>query len=515
MKTENYNAPVKISDHVYWVGTYDPTDSFQCNAYLILMHGKGVIIDPGSVLYFDDFVHKVAQLIEFESITHIIIQHQDPDVCGNIALLMDTIQSSGNESCKIITHKRTAALIRHYGGDFKFEYSDKFPGEKLYLGDEQSLGFIHTPYLHAPGAIATYFSKDKILFSGDIFGGMTEEWDLYADEDYFEKIKVFHQDYMPAKELLLFAMTKFDRYDIDKIAPQHGSVLNKKQAKTIIEAFKDFECGLFIDQGFRDELRSAQKKIEEQNEIMNKELSLAGQFQRTLLPDKEVVKSIIGLDIAFLFKPCHQVSGDFLIIEEIDAQHLGILLVDVVGHGVMPGLATIQVKTLFEENNKESLSPTVILKIINEKSFSVWENDIFLTALYMIYDSEKAMVRMASAGGVPPIHYDAKKGKGRLIEMKSTPLGMYGAGEGQIEEKSFSLGKGDFIIVQTDGLIECFNSKNEPFDRLKSQEKFMGEIKKGRTAQQVIDAIIEKVIIHMGKEREFDDDVTLVVLKKP
>ena len=121
---------------------------------------------------------------------------------------------------------------------------------------------------------------------------------------------------------------------------------------------------------------------------------------------------------------------------------------------------------------------------------------------------------MASAGGVPPIHYDAKKGKGRLIQMKSTPLGMYGAGEGQIKEESFSLGKGDFIIIQTDGLIECFNSSNEPFDRLKSQEKFMGEINKGRTAQQVIDAIMEKVIIHMGKERELDDDVTLVVLKK-
>ncbi len=91
---------------------------------------------------------------------------------------------------------------------------------------------------------------------------------------------------------------------------------------------------------------------------------------------------------------------------------------------------------------------------------------------------------------------------------------MFGADEGQMKEKSFSLGKGDFIIVQTDGLIECFNSKNEPFDRLKSQEKFMGVIKKGRTAQQVIDAIMEKVMIHKGREREFDDDVTLVVLKK-
>ena len=514
MKPEAYNNPVKISEHVYWVGTYDPTDPFQCNAYLILIHGKGVIIDPGSVLYFEDFVHKVAQLIEFESITHIIINHQDPDVGGNIALLMDAIQSSGNENCTIITHKRTAVLIRHYGGDLKFEYSDKLPGEKLDLGDKQTLEFIHTPYLHAPGAIATYFNKDKILFSGDIFSGMIEEWDLFADDNYLEKIEDFHREYMPAKELLLFGMTRFERYDIEKIAPQHGSVLNKKQAKTIIEAFKDFECGLFIDQSFRDELHSARKKIEEQNEIMNKELSLAGQFQRTLLPDIEVTKSIKGLDIAFLFKPCHQVSGDFLIIEEIDEKHLGVMVVDVVGHGVMPGLATIQLKTLFEEYNKESLSPAAILKIMNEKSFSVWENDIFLTASYMIYDSEKAMVRMASAGGVPPIHYDTQKGKRRLIQMKGTPLGMYGGDEGQMEEKSFPLGKGDFIIVQTDGLIECFNGKNEPFDRLKSQKNFMDPIKKSRTAQRVLDVIMNKVMVHKGQERAFEDDVTLVVLKK-
>jgi serine phosphatase RsbU (regulator of sigma subunit)/glyoxylase-like metal-dependent hydrolase (beta-lactamase superfamily II) len=514
MKKRDYDKAVKISDHVYWVGSYDPSDPFQCNAYLIVVHGNGVIIDPGSVLYFDNFVQKVSEIIELKAISYIVIQHQDPDVCGNIAMFMDRIRSSQNETCTIITHKRTASLIRHYGAHLKYEYSDQLPGQILNLGDEHKLSFIHTPYLHAPGSIATYFNTDRILFSGDLFGGMTEHWDLFADEDYFEQIEAFHREYMPAKELLLFGMTKFERYDIEKIAPQHGSVLDRKQSKSIIEAFKNFECGLFIDQSFRDELQAARKKIEEQNDIMNRELLLAGQFQRSLLPDTMVTKSIKELDIAFLFKPCHQVSGDFLIIEQIDEQHLGVLVVDVVGHGVMPGLATIQVKTLFEEYQTESLSPAAILRIINEKSFSVSENDIFLTALYMVYDTEEAKIHMASAGGVPPIHYDATLGKGRLIQMKGTPLGMYTSGDGEILEESFPLGKDDFVIVQTDGLIECFNKKNEPFDRLKSQKKFMGAIKKSHTSQQVLDVIMEKVTAHKGNERDFDDDVTIVVLKK-
>jgi serine phosphatase RsbU (regulator of sigma subunit) len=514
MKTPDYDKPVRISEHVYWVGTHDPRDKFQCNSYVIVINGKGIIIDPGSVLYFENLISKVSELVDLKDITHIIIQHQDPDVGGNIAMLMDTIRSRGNERCTIITHKRTSALIRHYGENLTFEYCDELPEEKLLLGDGYELKFIHTPYLHAPGAIATYFNKDRILFSGDIFGGMVDNWDLYAGENYFQEITSFHKEYMPAKELLLYAMTKFERYDIETIAPQHGSVLNKKQAKAIIEHFRDFECGLYVDQSFRDELSAARKLIEEQNRIMNDELSLAGHFQQTLLPDKNIIESDKRIDIAFLFKPCSQVSGDFLIIDTIDEQHLGIMITDVVGHGVMPGLATIQVKTLFDEHKKESLSPAAILRIMNERSFSVSEHDIFLTALYAIYNFERSTVTIASAGGVPPIYYDAREGEGKLILLMGTPLGMSENGEYQITETSLTFGKDDFLIIQTDGLIECFNKENEPFDRLKSQKNFMEQVKRDRSSQQVLDAIMGKVNKHKGKDREFEDDVTIVVIKK-
>jgi serine phosphatase RsbU (regulator of sigma subunit) len=514
MKTPDYDKAVRILEHVYWVGTYDPRDKFQCNTYLIVINGKGIIIDPGSVLYFEDLINKVSGLVDLKDITHIILQHQDPDVGGNIVLLMDAIRARGNETCKIITHKRTSALIRHYGGDLTFEYSDELPEEKLLLGDGYALKFIHTPYLHAPGAIATYFNKDKVLFSGDLFGGMIDNWDLYAGENYFEQITSFHKEYMPAKELLLYAMTKFERYDIETIAPQHGSVLNKGQAKAIIEHFRDFECGLYVDQSFRDELSAARKLIEEQNRIMNEELSLAGHFQRTLLPDKKIIESDRGIDIAFLFKPCSQVSGDFLIIDKIDEQHLGIMVTDVVGHGVMPGLATIQVKTLFDEHKKASLSPAAILRIMNERSFSVSEHDIFLTALYAIYDFERSTFTIASAGGVPPIYYVAKEGEGKLLLLKGTPLGMSVDGDSQISETSLAFGKDDFLMIQTDGLIECFNDRNEPFDRLKGQKKFMDQIRKGRSSQEVLDAVMGKVNEHKGKDKEFEDDVTIAVIKK-
>jgi serine phosphatase RsbU (regulator of sigma subunit) len=478
-----------------------------------VINGTGIIIDPGSVLYFDELVRKVDELAGLRNITNVIAQHQDPDVCGNIAMLMDAIKSEGGIDCKIWTHTRTAIVSRHYGADLKFEYSNQLPEGRLVFEDGHILEFIHTPYLHSPGAFATYFNTDKILFSSDIFGGMMENWQLFANDNYLSNIISFHEEYMPAKEFLLYAMTKFESYDIELIAPQHGSVLNKKQSMEAIEIFKDFECGLFIDQGFRDELQAARKLIETQNKIMNQELSMAGQFQTSLLPDKNRIKREKRIDIDYFFEPYSQVSGDFLIVDKIDENHMGVMVIDVVDHGVTSGLATIQLKTLFDEYKGTSLSPAEVLKTINDKAFSISENDIFLTASYAIFDFKNNIVTIASAGGVPIIHYQAHKDEGRLIVLIGKPLGVSEADEFQIPEESYRLEKDDVIIVQTDGLIDCTNARNEPLEKLKSQKKLMELITKEMSARQVLDTFVESAYIHMGKDKGFDDDVVIAVIK--
>ena len=513
MTTMNYSKSIQISEHVYWVGTYDASDNFQCNSYLIKIDGNGIIIDPGSVLYFESFIKKVLERIELTNISHIILQHQDPDVGGNVAMFADAIRTSGNHGCILLTHSRTYALARHFGANLNVVSTNTLKDGKLLFRNGYALEFIHTPYLHAPGAIATYFNTDKIMFSSDIFGGVTENWNLFAGDNYFEDISSFHREYMPSKELLLFAMTKFERYDIDKIAPQHGSVINKKQAKTMIEAFKDFECGLFIDKAFREELQAARKKIEEQNKIMNRDLSMAGHFQQTLLPNKKRIARERGIDSAFFFKPHSQVSGDFLIIDKISDRHLGIMVVDVVDHGVMSGLATIQIKTLFDEYKTTSLSPAAVLRTINDKAFSISKNDIFFTALYAIYDPESLTVTLASAGAIPVIYYNAAKDKKALISLTGTSLGVTRGDACRIAEKKFGVGENDILILQTDGLMDSTNKGNAPFDHVKSQKKFMKEIKKGKSSQQILDAILKKVNTHKGKDASFGDDVTIAVLK--
>jgi flavorubredoxin len=128
-----YNKSIPISDHVFWVGTFDTQDNFQCNTYLIIVDGKGVIIDPGSMLYFDSLMKKISDRIELKNISHIILQHQDPDVCGNIAMLADAIVAAGNKSFKILTHSRTSVLVRHYGVKMNLQFTNRIPEEKIFI----------------------------------------------------------------------------------------------------------------------------------------------------------------------------------------------------------------------------------------------------------------------------------------------------------------------------------------------------------------------------------------------
>ncbi len=98
------------------------------------------------------------------------------------------------------------------------------------------LDFIHSPYLHAPGAIMTYDRQSKTLFSGDLFGGVDINWSLFADDSYFPQMDTFHQRYMPSNAILRPCMEKLAGMDIERIVPQHGSILEGEQVAAAIRS---------------------------------------------------------------------------------------------------------------------------------------------------------------------------------------------------------------------------------------------------------------------------------------
>ena len=238
---ENRLKSIEIADGIHWVGASDEEGGLHCNPYLIIDNGEGVLIDPGSVLDFEQVFYNVTKLIPLENIKYVILHHQDPDFCSSVPLF----EKKGLQA-QIVTHWRTAVIVKYYGIKSLY-YIVNQKNFKLTLSSGRVLMFVPTPYLHFAGAITTYDTKTKILFSSDLFGAFSKDKsELFAKEGYIESMKSFHEHYMPGNEILRPVMEKFLTMDILMIVPQHGCII-QEDIKTYIKSLRDLECGTFIN----------------------------------------------------------------------------------------------------------------------------------------------------------------------------------------------------------------------------------------------------------------------------
>ena len=257
----DFKSAIEVAKDIYWIGKYIENDPFQCHPYLILSGNESVLVDPGSILEYEDVVRKIESLTDIKNIKYIIAQHQDPDICASIPQLEKEIDRS---DLKIVTHHRTAALLKHYGIQSEYLYINDADECKLELSNDRVLEFLATPYAHAPGAFVTYDAMTKTLFSSDIFGGIEESWNFYADENYFEAIKTFHQDYMPSREILNYALDKIEALELNLILPQHGSIIKKEYISDLIHKLKKIDCGMYISPQYKEGLLKLKDNLEQE-----------------------------------------------------------------------------------------------------------------------------------------------------------------------------------------------------------------------------------------------------------
>ena len=245
----DYSKPIEIAKDIFWIGYVVPNDPFQCNVYLIKDGNNSVLIDPGSMITFPVVLEKITSIIKLRDIKYIIMHHQDPDIVSCYSTL-ESLLPEGEKY--IVTHWRTQMLLKHYDWKTPFYLIDK--NEWKLKTNTRELEFIFTPYAHFAGAFCTYDKTSGVLFSSDIFGGLTKEFKLFVEEDYIEGAKLFHKHYMPSKEILNYALSKIENKNPIMIASQHGGVIKKELIPKIIKELKNLDCGLYLIDDYMDDI---------------------------------------------------------------------------------------------------------------------------------------------------------------------------------------------------------------------------------------------------------------------
>lgn len=240
MSTVDLNGAVALARDLYWVGRHDEETQFHCNSYLLVDEQDVVLIDPGSIPDFHVVMRKVIDVVSPEQITVIVASHQDPDVCGNLAVVEDVIN---NPDLEIAAVPETIRLIRALGLRARF-FDVEENGYRRVLKSGRVLEFIPTPYLHSPGAMVTVDVTTKTAFTSDLFGGLSRQWSLFAEAGFLDAMTPWHQHYMPTNAILRPCIEALERRGFERICPQHGSVIEGEQLQRAYAHLKALPCGI-------------------------------------------------------------------------------------------------------------------------------------------------------------------------------------------------------------------------------------------------------------------------------
>jgi serine/threonine-protein kinase len=249
-------SPVEIAKDTFWVGKRDPKSIFHANPFLRIFRpkpgfeGQGpfhLLVDPGSSSDFPIVSAKITTLIGgMNKLSSLFINHQDPDVGSSAAV----ITARYAPQASIICSEATWRLIIHFNlPPERYLDTARFP-----RGFDVPTGHVMlpvpSPFCHFRGAVMLYDPETRVLFTGDLFGGLTplEARGLWADESDWAGLRAFHQTYMPTNRVLLRAVESIRKLDppVEIIAPQHGRLLRGPILARFMDRLTRLPVGLDI-----------------------------------------------------------------------------------------------------------------------------------------------------------------------------------------------------------------------------------------------------------------------------
>ncbi len=238
--------PVELRENVWWLA--NRSDSLlEVNVYLLCYpHEKGqanLLVDPGPPEILTCLQKGTVPIIGgLENIHGVLINHQDPDVSTNAAYIQKL-----NPKCMTVASEDTWRLIHFLGLKASlFKAVESYRNYRASMPGGHRLHFVPSPFCHFRGAMMYYDERSRILFSGDLFGGLSYTPDLYATSASWEGIKTFHQLYMPSRDALRLAVSRIRNLDPQPeiIAPQHGSLIQGDLLKDFIDRMYNLDVGL-------------------------------------------------------------------------------------------------------------------------------------------------------------------------------------------------------------------------------------------------------------------------------
>jgi sigma-B regulation protein RsbU (phosphoserine phosphatase) len=199
------------------------------------------------------------------------------------------------------------------------------------------------------------------------------------------------------------------------------------------------------------------------------------------------------------------VAGDCYDIVPLDEGSLGLVVVDISGHGPAEGILALRCKELLRAALSTQLEPGAALVTAADQLGELGE-EVFLTAFVATVDTRDGKVRYANAGH-PPAFITREDAH---VELAPTgPLvGLIGTGW---DTKESWMEPGDSLCAYTDGIIEVRNAQSVFYG-----PERLTELVRGSRCEEA-PAIVKRCLddVQTFAAGSLRDDATIVILCRP
>ncbi|RHW09965.1 fused response regulator/phosphatase [Bacillus cereus] len=214
-------------------------------------------------------------------------------------------------------------------------------------------------------------------------------------------------------------------------------------------------------------LKSELNWHKEQEENLRNELDLATQVQRNLL-SSSLREDYIEIEASYL--PSFKLAGDMYYWYKIDGNRYGIILLDVMGHGISASLVCMFISSVLRETIKSLVDPELVIKDLNKYMTLLHnENDdipYYFTAIYLVVDTEKRTIEYVNAGH--PSGY-VLVDETNMVELNRGSCAVGFFDEIKVEKTVIPFEKNAQIVLFTDGVLEAIaNDEFEAEEKLRT-----------------------------------------------
>lgn len=257
----------------------------------------------------------------------------------------------------------------------------------------------------------------------------------------------------------------------------------------------------------RDDIE-VQTELAVERERWRQDLKRAREIQMGMLPSGEL--STPFLELAGHCRPAAEVGGDYYDYLRLDDDRLGVIIVDVTGHGFYAGLFVAMAKSGLNAQARVNPSPPNVMEAMQETLTLSIQRSLLMSCCYVLLDPRRQCFGFVNAGHPYPYHYRANEKRLDRLAATDPILGVQDLYESSYETSERPWMPGDLLVVYSDGITEARNSDGLMFGNERLEQCILDN--RQQPATEIRDESLRALADHLAGG-QCDDDLTLVVAR--